>query len=52
LQVLSNLHDLLGCFMDYFWSCKSVHTFCFSGRNEMRRFGRRIDNDPDGVMSV
>nr|GEX89828.1 hypothetical protein [Tanacetum cinerariifolium] len=22
LQVLSNLHDLFGCFMDYFWSCK------------------------------
>nr|GEX38311.1 putative RNA-directed DNA polymerase [Tanacetum cinerariifolium] len=52
LQVLSNLHDLLGCFMDYLWSCKSVHTLCFSSRNEMRKFGKTIDNDPDVVMSV
>nr|GFA42794.1 putative reverse transcriptase domain-containing protein [Tanacetum cinerariifolium] len=52
LQVLSNLHDLLGCFMDYLWSCKSVHTFYFSSRNEIRRFSKTIDNDLDGVMSV
>nr|GEX78959.1 hypothetical protein [Tanacetum cinerariifolium] len=52
LQVLSNLYDLFGCFMDYFWSCKSVHTYCFSSRNEMRIFGKTIDNDPDGVMSI
>nr|GEU53918.1 ribonuclease H-like domain-containing protein [Tanacetum cinerariifolium] len=31
---------------------KSVHTFCFSDRNEMHRFGKTIGNDPDGVMSV
>nr|GEV95416.1 integrase, catalytic region, zinc finger, CCHC-type, peptidase aspartic, catalytic [Tanacetum cinerariifolium] len=47
LQVLSNLHDLFGCFMDYFWSCKSVHTFCFLSRDEMRR----LDSTPDCARS-
>nr|GEW93058.1 retrovirus-related Pol polyprotein from transposon TNT 1-94 [Tanacetum cinerariifolium] len=42
LQVLSNLHDLFSCVMDYFWSCKSVHVFCFSSRNEMHRFGKSV----------
>nr|GEZ06386.1 hypothetical protein [Tanacetum cinerariifolium] len=86
LRVLSNLHDLFGYFMDYFWSSCECCQICtiflviswiISGpfqddmlysclaeylkhfamiarikRNEMRRFGKMIDNDLDGIMSV
>nr|GEX77224.1 reverse transcriptase domain-containing protein [Tanacetum cinerariifolium] len=33
-------------------SCESFHTICCSGGDEMCRFGKAIDNDPDCVMSV
>nr|GEU47976.1 hypothetical protein [Tanacetum cinerariifolium] len=40
---------------DYFFDvqpCKGFHTICLSGRDEMCIFGKAVDNDPDGVMSV
>nr|GEY03267.1 hypothetical protein [Tanacetum cinerariifolium] len=40
---------------DYFFDvqpCKGFHTICLSGRDEMCEFGKAIDNDPDGVISV
>ncbi|GJX54872.1 uncharacterized mitochondrial protein-like protein [Tanacetum coccineum] len=40
---------------DYFFDvhpCKGFHTICLSDRDEMCRFGKTIDNDPDCVMSA
>ncbi|GKD55508.1 hypothetical protein Tco_1288895 [Tanacetum coccineum] len=53
LLALSNLYDLFSGFMDYFWSCElNISNFGPANRDEMRKFGKMIDNDPDGVMSV
>nr|GEW89008.1 hypothetical protein [Tanacetum cinerariifolium] len=53
LQALSNLHYLFSGFMDYFWSCKlNISNFLPANRDEMCRFGKAIDNDPDYVMSA
>ncbi|GJQ97750.1 hypothetical protein Tco_0008889 [Tanacetum coccineum] len=45
-------HSMSG---DYFLDvqpCKGFHTICLLGRDEMCRFGKAIDNDPDCVMFV
>nr|GEY17945.1 ribonuclease H-like domain-containing protein [Tanacetum cinerariifolium] len=45
-------HAMLGdCFFDV-QPCKGFHTICLSGRHEMCRFGKAIDNDQDGVIDA
>nr|GEX97950.1 hypothetical protein [Tanacetum cinerariifolium] len=53
LQALSNLNYLFSGFMDYFWSCKlNISNFGPANRDEMCRFGKEIDDDPDCVMFI